>query len=46
MDQAISLYKARAKALGYITSNFREHEQPSQVCLGLYFVVLIVTRIF
>ncbi|XP_021264051.1 protein fantom isoform X2 [Numida meleagris] len=30
MDQAISLYKERSKALGYITSNFREHESPSQ----------------
>ncbi|NXY42026.1 FTM protein, partial [Ceuthmochares aereus] len=29
MDQAIRLYKERSKALGYITSNFREHEQPS-----------------
>ncbi|OXB64265.1 hypothetical protein ASZ78_002980 [Callipepla squamata] len=31
MDQAISLYKERSKALGYITSTFREHESPSQV---------------
>ncbi|XP_071899852.1 protein fantom isoform X5 [Anas platyrhynchos] len=30
MDQAISLYKERSKALGYITSGFREHEQSSQ----------------
>ncbi|XP_059680676.1 protein fantom isoform X2 [Gavia stellata] len=30
MDQAISLYRERSKALGYITSNFREREQPSQ----------------
>ncbi|GAB0195622.1 protein fantom [Grus japonensis] len=30
MDQAISLYKERSKALGYITSHFREREQPSQ----------------
>ncbi|XP_072727995.1 protein fantom isoform X4 [Ciconia boyciana] len=30
MDQAISLYKERSKALGYITSNFRECKQPSQ----------------
>ncbi|XP_065496788.1 protein fantom isoform X2 [Caloenas nicobarica] len=30
MDQTIILYKERSKALGYITSNFREHEQPSQ----------------
>ncbi|XP_075621749.1 protein fantom isoform X3 [Balearica regulorum gibbericeps] len=30
MDQAISLFKERSKALGYITSNFREREQPSQ----------------
>ncbi|NXG69115.1 FTM protein, partial [Baryphthengus martii] len=30
MDQAISLYKERSKALGYITSSFRECEQPSQ----------------
>ncbi|XP_052653251.1 protein fantom isoform X1 [Harpia harpyja] len=30
MDQAISLYKERSKALGYTTSNFRECEQPSQ----------------
>ncbi|XP_075017218.1 protein fantom isoform X2 [Calonectris borealis] len=28
MDQAISLYKERSKALGYITSNFREREEP------------------
>ncbi|KAM6065410.1 protein fantom isoform 2-T3 [Theristicus caerulescens] len=34
MDQAISLYKERSKALGYITSNFREREQPSQQILG------------
>ncbi|XP_069649772.1 protein fantom isoform X2 [Haliaeetus albicilla] len=33
MDQAISLYKERSKALGYITSNFRECEQPSQQIL-------------
>nr|XP_047931285.1 protein fantom isoform X9 [Anser cygnoides] len=30
MDQAISLYKERSKALGYITSSFRENEQSSQ----------------
>ncbi|NXJ06987.1 FTM protein, partial [Odontophorus gujanensis] len=30
MDQAISLYKERSKALGYITSSFRERESPSQ----------------
>ncbi|XP_035192404.1 protein fantom isoform X3 [Oxyura jamaicensis] len=30
MDQAIRLYKERSKALGYITSSFREHEQSSQ----------------
>uniref|UniRef100_A0A8C3PT75 RPGRIP1 like n=1 Tax=Calidris pygmaea TaxID=425635 RepID=A0A8C3PT75_9CHAR len=30
MDQAIHLYKERSKALGYITSNLREREQPSQ----------------
>ncbi|NXJ74500.1 FTM protein, partial [Trogon melanurus] len=30
MDQTISLYKEKLKALGYITSNFREREQPSQ----------------
>ncbi|KAM9268728.1 protein fantom isoform 2-T4 [Cariama cristata] len=30
VDQGISLYKERSKALGYITSNFREREQPSQ----------------
>lgn len=41
MDQAISLYKERSKALVYITSDFRECEQPSQVRLGLYFIVLI-----
>ncbi|NWH81513.1 FTM protein, partial [Piaya cayana] len=29
MDQAIRLYQERSKALGYITSNFREHELPS-----------------
>ncbi|KAM6300560.1 protein fantom [Aegotheles albertisi] len=33
MDQAITLYKERSKALGYITSNFRESEQPSQQIL-------------
>uniref|UniRef100_A0A493TQZ8 RPGRIP1 like n=1 Tax=Anas platyrhynchos platyrhynchos TaxID=8840 RepID=A0A493TQZ8_ANAPP len=33
MDQAISLYKERSKALGYITSGFREHEQSSQQIL-------------
>uniref|UniRef100_A0A8C3GN55 RPGRIP1 like n=1 Tax=Cairina moschata TaxID=8855 RepID=A0A8C3GN55_CAIMO len=33
MDQAISLYKERSKALGYITSSFREHEQSSQQIL-------------
>ncbi|KFV58263.1 Protein fantom, partial [Gavia stellata] len=33
MDQAISLYRERSKALGYITSNFREREQPSQQIL-------------
>ncbi|NXV80189.1 FTM protein, partial [Atlantisia rogersi] len=30
MEQAISLYKERSKALGYITSNFGKHQQPSQ----------------
>ncbi|NWT88582.1 FTM protein, partial [Lanius ludovicianus] len=30
VDQAISPYKQRSKALGYITPSFREHEQPSQ----------------
>ncbi|PKU38861.1 protein fantom [Limosa lapponica baueri] len=30
MDQAIHLYKERSKALGYIASNLREREQPSQ----------------
>ncbi|NWX82077.1 FTM protein, partial [Nothoprocta pentlandii] len=30
MDQAIRLYKERSKALGYLTSNFREQEQSSQ----------------
>ncbi|RMB98181.1 hypothetical protein DUI87_25084 [Hirundo rustica rustica] len=30
MDQAIIPYKQRSKALGYITSSFREHEQPSK----------------
>ncbi|XP_054245589.1 protein fantom [Indicator indicator] len=30
MDQAIRLYKERSKALGYITSSFREREQRSQ----------------
>ncbi|XP_030368736.1 protein fantom isoform X2 [Strigops habroptila] len=30
MDQAISLYKERSKALGYLTASFRECEQPSQ----------------
>ncbi|XP_065589340.1 protein fantom isoform X2 [Cyrtonyx montezumae] len=34
MDQAISLYKERSKALGYITSSFREHESASQPSLG------------
>ncbi|KAM9623669.1 protein fantom isoform 4-T6 [Morphnus guianensis] len=33
MDQAISLYKEKSKALGYTTSNFRECEQPSQQIL-------------
>ncbi|KGL93286.1 Protein fantom [Charadrius vociferus] len=33
MDQAINLYKERSKALGYITSNFRGREQPSQQIL-------------
>uniref|UniRef100_A0A8C8E5H6 RPGRIP1 like n=1 Tax=Otus sunia TaxID=257818 RepID=A0A8C8E5H6_9STRI len=33
MDQAIRLYKERSKALGYITSNFREREQPFQQIL-------------
>ncbi|XP_071613030.1 protein fantom isoform X2 [Heliangelus exortis] len=33
MDQAITLYKERSKALGYITSNFRESEQPAQQIL-------------
>lgn len=46
MDQAIRLYKERSKALGYIASSFREHEQRSQVCLALYSIVLIVTKIF
>ncbi|NWY50911.1 FTM protein, partial [Chionis minor] len=30
MDQAIILYKERSKALGYISSNIRAREQPSQ----------------
>ncbi|NXL55526.1 FTM protein, partial [Chordeiles acutipennis] len=30
MDQAIRLYKERSKALGYMASNFRKREQPSQ----------------
>ncbi|XP_069724759.1 protein fantom isoform X2 [Phaenicophaeus curvirostris] len=34
MDQAIRLYKERSKALGYITTNFREHELPSRQILG------------
>lgn len=38
MDQAIIPYKQRSKALGYITPSFREHEQPSKVCLGLYLI--------
>ncbi|KFW09503.1 Protein fantom [Fulmarus glacialis] len=33
MDQAISLYKERSKALGYITANFREREEPRQQIL-------------
>ncbi|XP_054054858.1 protein fantom isoform X2 [Rissa tridactyla] len=33
MDQAINLYKERSKALGYLTSNFREREQSSQQIL-------------
>ncbi|XP_064016455.1 protein fantom isoform X2 [Pogoniulus pusillus] len=33
MDQAIRLYKERSKALGYIASSFREHEQRSQQIL-------------
>ncbi|XP_059680675.1 protein fantom isoform X1 [Gavia stellata] len=31
MDQAISLYRERSKALGYITSNFREREHLSHL---------------
>ncbi|KAM7146870.1 protein fantom isoform 2-T2 [Macrochelys suwanniensis] len=31
MDQAIRLYKERSKALGYITSNLKEHEKAPQV---------------
>uniref|UniRef100_A0A8C6Z255 RPGRIP1 like n=1 Tax=Nothoprocta perdicaria TaxID=30464 RepID=A0A8C6Z255_NOTPE len=34
MDQAIRLYKERSKALGYLTSNFRDQEQSSQQILG------------
>ncbi|KFZ60125.1 Protein fantom, partial [Antrostomus carolinensis] len=34
MDQAIRLYKERSKALGYMASNFRKREQPSQQILG------------
>ncbi|XP_071425521.1 protein fantom-like [Pithys albifrons albifrons] len=30
MDQAVIPYKETSKALGFVTSNFREHEQPSQ----------------
>uniref|UniRef100_A0A674I6Z1 Protein fantom n=1 Tax=Terrapene triunguis TaxID=2587831 RepID=A0A674I6Z1_9SAUR len=30
MDQAIRLYKERSKALGYITSNLKEHEKLKQ----------------
>ncbi|XP_055674481.1 protein fantom isoform X1 [Falco peregrinus] len=30
MDQAVSLYKEKSKALGYMTPSFREHEQPFQ----------------
>ncbi|KAM8982955.1 protein fantom isoform 2-T4 [Ara ararauna] len=33
MDQAVSLYRERSKALGYLTASFREHEQPSQQIL-------------
>uniref|UniRef100_A0A8C0ZI61 RPGRIP1 like n=1 Tax=Cyanistes caeruleus TaxID=156563 RepID=A0A8C0ZI61_CYACU len=42
MDQAIIPYKQRSKALGYIMPSFREHEQPSKVCLGLYLIELKV----
>uniref|UniRef100_A0A452GI86 Protein fantom n=1 Tax=Gopherus agassizii TaxID=38772 RepID=A0A452GI86_9SAUR len=31
MDQAIRLYKERSKALGYITSNLKEHEKAPQL---------------
>uniref|UniRef100_A0A8C3P3F6 Protein fantom n=1 Tax=Chrysemys picta bellii TaxID=8478 RepID=A0A8C3P3F6_CHRPI len=31
MDQAIRLYKERSKALGYITSNVKEHEKAPQL---------------
>uniref|UniRef100_A0A8C3RGS7 RPGRIP1 like n=1 Tax=Cyanoderma ruficeps TaxID=181631 RepID=A0A8C3RGS7_9PASS len=43
MDQAIIPYKQRSKALGYITHSFREHEQPSKVCLGLYLIERITS---
>lgn len=33
MDQAIRLYRERAKALGYITSNFKGPEQIQWVSL-------------
>lgn len=38
MDQAILPYKQRSKDLGYIMPSFKEHEQPSKVCLGLYLI--------
>ncbi|XP_067407257.1 protein fantom isoform X3 [Emydura macquarii macquarii] len=31
MDQAIRLYKERSKALGYVTSNLKEHEKTPQL---------------
>uniref|UniRef100_A0A8C9UHB0 Protein fantom n=1 Tax=Serinus canaria TaxID=9135 RepID=A0A8C9UHB0_SERCA len=33
MDQSIIPYKQRSKDLGYIMPSFKEHEQPSKVCL-------------
>lgn len=38
MDRAIIPYKQWPKDPGYITPSFREHEQPSKVCLGLYLI--------
>uniref|UniRef100_A0A8U8C8V5 RPGRIP1 like n=1 Tax=Geospiza parvula TaxID=87175 RepID=A0A8U8C8V5_GEOPR len=43
VDQAVLPYKQRSKDLGYIMPSFREHEQPSKVCLGLYLIERITS---